>query len=486
MEKRYLAPIFTLTMATALSANLNDVALANPSEKSSVSSYSTTGVVTASALNVRVNPNTSSNVIGTLSYNTKVNILEINNGWYKINYNNSLAWISSDYIKLDNSKPIVSNNKLGTVIATSLNVRSGNSTTHNIIGSLHKGKEVEILETSNGWHKIKFNNSTAYVSADYISIAGDRPNRGDEDTSTPTPNPSPNVTIGIVNSSGLNFRKAPNTSSEIMSVIPYNTQVEITGDNNGWYQIKYNNSLGFVSKEYITISTGVVTPPNNGDNTTPPVDPNVTGKVAIVNIDTLNIRSGPGENYGIIGKSRYGNKLPIISYSSGWYKVTFDNTSGYISGDSVTIVNENVSPKPIVKETPLIKSNYTGTDIIAETEKYLGIPYMWGGFTPLGFDCSGLIQYVYKQLDITLERSTYYQVHQGKTVSRSELMPGDLIFFTETPNDPNNISHAGIYKGNDLFIHAPKPGDYVRVSNLNSAFYDSRYYVAKRIIAPSK
>ncbi len=484
MEKRYLAPIFTLAMATALVANLDDVALASSNEKSSSSSYSSTGVVTATVLNVRANANTSSNIIGKLSYNTKVNVLEINNGWYKINYNNSLGWISSDYVKLDNSNSTVQNSKFGTVIANSLNVRDGNSTSHNIIGSLQKGKEVEILETSKGWHKIKFNNSTAYVSADYISTPENRPNRGDEDTSTPAP--SPNGTIGIVNSYGLNFRKGPSTSYEVISVIPYNGQVEIVGEDNGWYQVKYNNTLGFASKDHITISSGVITPPDNGNNTDESVDPNVTGKIAIVNVDTLNIRSGPGDNYEVIGKSRYGNKLPIISYSNGWYKVNFDTSSGYINGNCVTIVNENISTPPIVKETPLIESTYTEADIIAESEKYLGVPYVWGGFTPLGFDCSGLVQYVYKQLGITLERSTYYQVHQGKTVSRSELMPGDLIFFTGTPNDPNDISHVGIYKGNDLFIHSPNPGDYVRVSNLNSAYYDSRYYVSKRIITPSK
>jgi len=89
---------------------------------------------------------------------------------------------------------------------------------------------------------------------------------------------------------------------------------------------------------------------------------------------------------------------------------------------------------------------------------------------------------VYKQLGICLERSTYYQVHQGIVVDRKDLKPGDLIFFTTNDDDPNDISHVGIYKGNDLFIQAPQPGDCVRVSNLNSAYYSNRYYVAKRII----
>jgi len=246
---------------------------------------------------------------------------------------------------------------------------------------------------------------------------------------------------------------------------------------NGWHKIKFNGGTGFVSAEFISDSTGIVAPP-----TITAPSHTVEGKVAIINADVLNVRSGASISYSVVTTVRYGSKLPIISYTDGWYKVKVGNTTGYISGDYVTITDETHSSNPVVKETPLIQSNYTGEDIVAKAENYLGVPYLWGGFTPMGFDCSGLVQYVYKQLGISLERTTYYQVHQGVIVDRNDLKPGDLIFFTTNDDDPNDISHVGIYKGNDLFIQAPKPGDYVRVSNLNSAYYSNRYYVAKRII----
>jgi cell wall-associated NlpC family hydrolase len=208
----------------------------------------------------------------------------------------------------------------------------------------------------------------------------------------------------------------------------------------------------------------------------------VEGKIAIVKADVLNVRSGAATNYKVATVARYGSKLPIISYTNGWYNVKVGNVTGYISSDYVSVTDESQISTPIVRETALVESNYTGEDIVAKAKEYLGVPYLWGGFTPVGFDCSGIVQYVYKQLGISLERTTYYQVHQGVVVGRNELKPGDLIFFTTNDDDPTDISHVGIYTGNDMFIQAPKPGESVRISNLNSAFYSNRYYVAKRII----
>lgn len=475
MENNTLKVLGTLAAGAAIAASVQTVALADPGDSSTLTSRSaTTGTVTADILNVRANPNTSSSIIGTLKQNTKVSIIEMSSGWYKVSYNNSTGWISSDYVKLDSAGAVTST---GTVNADALNVRAGASTSNKIIGSLYSGAKVEILSTSNGWHQIKFNGGTGYVSADYITTSS---------TSTPTPPPSDSgssnngstvINTGTVNADVLNVRSGASTSNSIVGTLRSGAKVEITETSNGWHKIKYNNTYGYVSADYIKI--------NSSSNETPAPDQpshDVNGKVAIVTADALNVRSGAGTNYSIISTARYGSRLPIISYTSGWYKVQVGSTTGYVSEGYVTVANEGDSTNPLVRETPLVESIYTGANVVAETEKYLGVPYLWGGFTPVGFDCSGLVQYVYKQLGITLERTTYYQVHQGKTVNRNDLRPGDLIFFTTNESDPNDISHVGIYKGNDLFIHAPKPGDVVRISNLNSAYYSNAYYVAKRII----
>ena len=473
MENNTLKVLGTLAAGAAIAASVQTVALADPGDSSTPTSRSaTTGTVTADVLNIRANPNTSSSIIGTLSQNSKVSIIEMSNGWYKISYNSSTGWISGDYVKLDSNGSVTST---GTVNADALNVRAGASTSNKIVGSLYNGAKVEILSTANGWHQIKYNGGTGYVSSDYVTLSS---------TSTPTPPPTNSgssnnsssvINTGTVNADVLNVRSGASTSHSIIGSLKSGSKVEITETANGWHKIKYNNTQGYVSADFIKINS-------NSNETPAPPTHNVSGKVAIVTADALNVRSGAGTSYSIISTARYGSKLPIISYTNGWYKVQVGSTSGYVSESYVTVANEGDSTNPLVRETPLIESVYTGIDVVAETEKYLGVPYLWGGFTPVGFDCSGLVQYVYKQLGINLERTTYYQVHQGQIVDRNNLKPGDLIFFTTNESDPNDISHVGIYKGNDMFIHAPQPGDVVRISNLNSAYYSNAYYVAKRII----
>lgn len=112
--------------------------------------------------------------------------------------------------------------------------------------------------------------------------------------------------------------------------------------------------------------------------------------------------------------------------------------------------------------------------VVETALKYLGIPYLWGGERPeTGFDCSGLVRYVFLQHGIELPHYSGYQFKYGKPVDKNELMPGDLVFFG------NPIHHVGIYIGNGYFIHAPKTGDFVKITPLDSR---KDYAGARRII----
>ena len=106
--------------------------------------------------------------------------------------------------------------------------------------------------------------------------------------------------------------------------------------------------------------------------------------------------------------------------------------------------------------------------LISYAYKFLRVPYVYGGTTPSGFDCSGFTQYVYAHFGYNITRTTYSQINVGRAVSRAEMQPGDLVF--------THAGHVGIYIGNNQFIHAPHTGDVVKVSSVYA------FYAARRIL----
>ena len=115
----------------------------------------------------------------------------------------------------------------------------------------------------------------------------------------------------------------------------------------------------------------------------------------------------------------------------------------------------------------------THSSVVAIAERYLGVPYRWGGASPSGFDCSGLVMYVFAQVGVSLPHSSYAQYGMGTPVSRDQLQPGDLVFF-------DGLGHVGIYVGGGSFIHAPHTGDVVKISSM-TGWYASTYVGARRI-----
>ncbi|MFF5471043.1 C40 family peptidase [Streptomyces achromogenes] len=121
-----------------------------------------------------------------------------------------------------------------------------------------------------------------------------------------------------------------------------------------------------------------------------------------------------------------------------------------------------------------------GADIAQDARQYLGVQYVWGGTTPSGFDCSGLVQYVYGKRGISLPRVTYNQIQVGASVSPDKLRPGDLVFF-DTDRKKSGPDHVGIYLGGGKFIHAPAPGQGVKISSLADSYYMDRWMGGRRV-----
>ncbi len=123
--------------------------------------------------------------------------------------------------------------------------------------------------------------------------------------------------------------------------------------------------------------------------------------------------------------------------------------------------------------SPLVAS------IFIEAEKHLGTPYRYGGTTPAGFDCSGFVQYVFKNNGITLKRTSRDQyASNGRSISKDELRPGDLVFF----GSGGTVGHVGIYAGNGQMIHSPSTGKSITYTSIESNYYLTHYMGAKRVI----
>ncbi len=147
------------------------------------------------------------------------------------------------------------------------------------------------------------------------------------------------------------------------------------------------------------------------------------------------------------------------------------NACSSLPKSSVPIVEGSIGSKTVVTIPPEFipeKTNDKGSEIYHIAEGFLGVPYRYGGSDPSGFDCSGLVQYAYKNAGISVPRTAAAQYKAAQSVTRSELKPGDVIFFRQ---HWRRISHVGIYAGHGRFIHAPGSGKKVTYSSLNEPYW---------------
>ncbi|MCE4070732.1 MULTISPECIES: C40 family peptidase [Pseudomonas] len=145
------------------------------------------------------------------------------------------------------------------------------------------------------------------------------------------------------------------------------------------------------------------------------------------------------------------------------------------------VVRLHTGAKRLPSASPYKARVSTNSRVVTRARELIGMPYRWGGTSVAsGFDCSGLLVYLFRtEADMQLPRTTGEMIESGsKRVSRGELKPGDAVFFNR--NGRGDVNHVGLYIGNNLFIHAPSTGERIRMDSLNNDYWERSFTTARR------
>lgn len=286
--------------------------------------------------------------------------------------------------------------------------------------------------------------------------------------------------IATVSASALRLRSGPSTESSTLDYAANGEYVSIKGKTGSWYKVSYNLTDGYMHESHLLLHDVK----------------NVELGYGRVSGNKVNIRSGPGTSYTAVALGNAGDKAYVIGFNRQWYKVIYGDKIGYIRSDYLQLTeipyeNKDSTKAPIFfidgKSTGITPSanalsiggSSTASKIVATAKQYIGVPYVWGGSSPSGFDCSGFTQYVFNKHGVALPRTTDQQYKVGSYVSRSNLKAGDLVFLQNTYRE--GISHVGIYVGDGKMIHASSSKGIV-ISDLSSSYYTKHYYGARRVL----
>lgn len=367
----------------------------------------------------------------------------------------------------------------------SINLRAAADTESTILNVLSVGTQVKIIDVDEDWFKVEAGEFTGYVKSDFITLDYNKVQSVLLSTVM--------YQKGTVIQS-INVRAEAKEDSVILSQVGEGSAVTVLEQDGDWLKVYFgeNYDIGYISAQYVTIGDMVSRKEVNKARSEQISKVAKAAKIKTSD-SAVAVKLIPNENSETLTTLANNANCKIISGGTNWTKIIVSATNeiGYVKTEnvsetvtqpvksSVPSVNKTVSEsgKKSSKTATEAKASSNGSALVAQAAKYIGTRYVYGGTSPAGFDCSGLVQYCCKKLGVSVSRSASAQYSNGKSVSRANLQPGDLVFFSKG----SGISHVGIYAGNGQIIHAPRQGKSVCYQSMNS-LGSLKYVGARRVL----
>lgn len=439
-----------------------------------VDSYQNLGLVqleNGGYLNIREAPNTNGKIIGSLMENSACEILESEGEWSHITSGGVEGYISNRYVVTGEEArkkalDYVTEMAIVNVNADDkLNIRSepNADSAANVVGQALQNERYPVIDKTDGWIQIE----EGYISADYATVELALNEGRKLDLRTMALNQYDNLIISKVDSY-LNIRKEMDTSDEgnIIGKFPSRAAGEILETLDGWYKIKSGPITGYVKADPTLVATG---------QEARDLALEAASLTAIVNTDMLNVRSEPNTDSKIWTQISKEERYAVLNQLDGWVEIELDAGDSESSDKAyISTRDNNVEVRyaltEAIKFSPLEeKANKEASrrnKVVNYALQFVGGRYVWGGNDPhTGADCSGFVKYVMSHAaGVNLPRTSREQAKVGKSITSSEMRPGDLIFYT---GSNGVVNHVAMYIGNGQIVHAASRKSGIKISTWN-------------------
>ena len=464
--------------------------------QSIVDSYANLGIAEVSGyLNVRKTPESFGEVIGKLPKGGACEVLDTSTeGWYKISSGGVTGYVSSQYVYTgDEAKKLAAENvaERAVIDADKLNVRSEPKADADVVDQVFKNERYDIKGEQDGWIQI----SDGYISSDYVTVKYALDEAIKQDMRQTVLSLYDNLGVSNV-SNYLNVRDNPDENKgKIIAKLPSNAGCDILDTStSGWYKIRSGNITGYVKSEYI------LTGQQAKDKAL-----QVAKLMAISNTDGVNVRTEPNTNSSIYTQISNSERFLVADQQDGWVKIEIDDQDAYLSSDYVDVkygLEEAIKYTPVVEVADTSSKNDSKSNSKNNTKnnsssknsgkknsandgaagsksgsvsskraqianyavQFVGNRYVYGGTSLTnGTDCSGFTMSVMAKFGVSLPHNSGAQSGSGKSITSSQMRPGDLVFYSGS----GGINHVALYIGNGQVCHASNARSGIKISTWN-------------------